>query len=593
MTTERSSIRDWPLVVKLLAGFGVLFVVAAAGIAYLAQRAEAERALAHRLTDAELPGLGLVLNIDRDSYQALLGLRNALAARGAARQRWLDVYTENIGQTAARLATYQQLPSVGTEHDRILQAAFPARDQMQTTGDSVALLLEAGGDARAAALLPAMQARLDGFRESLDQLETAHDRSSVAVAEQIDAAETTTRLVTFGSLALLLLVAAGIALLLHRQVAVPIRHLAGAARRLALGDLGVAVADERRRDEVGQLNTAMRDMVATQREMAGVAEAVAGGNLASRVEPRSAEDTLGLAFARMSSQLSETITEVRSGAAALAAAANQVSATAQTLSSGASEQAASVQETTASLDEMNASITQNAENSRHMEQSAATGVAGIEEGARAVNQTVRAMRSIAEKIAVVEEIAYQTNLLALNAAIEAARAGEHGRGFAVVAQEVRRLAEHSRSAAAEISTVAADSVQVAEQSGALLTDLVPAIRSTADMVQEVAAASSQQAAGVGQINRAMQQMDELTQHGAAAAEELASTSQELSAQAEFLDSLMGRFILAGITPVQRSMGPATARRSHTGAAPRRIHPDSDGRGAAPAPVFDPKDFQRF
>jgi methyl-accepting chemotaxis protein len=176
-----------------------------------------------------------------------------------------------------------------------------------------------------------------------------------------------------------------------------------------------------------------------------------------------------------------------------------------------------------------------------MEQVAAKGAREAEESGKAVNHTVDAMKSITQKIEIVDEIAYQTNLLALNAAIEAARAGEHGKGFAVVATEVRKLAERSQSAAKEISSLATDSVKVAENSGKLLDELVPSIQKTAELVQEVAAASREQSAGVAQINKAMAQVDQVTQRNASSAEELSSTAEELASQSEALLQLMNYF----------------------------------------------------
>ena len=274
-----------------------------------------------------------------------------------------------------------------------------------------------------------------------------------------------------------------------------------------------------------------------------VANQIAEGDLRPVAESRR-DDELGVlqgAMQRMSEALARTIAQVRNTSDALSGAAAQVSATAQTLSQGTSEQAASVEETTASLEQMSASIAQNADNSKQTEQTALRGATDAEEGGRAATETMVAMKTIAQKISIIEDIAYQTNLLALNAAIEAARAGEHGKGFAVVATEVRKLAERSQSAANEISGLAASSVEVAEQSGRRLQELVPAIRRTADLVQEVAAASREQAAGLAQINQAMTQVDQVTQRAASAAEELASTSEEMAAQAESLQELVGFF----------------------------------------------------
>jgi methyl-accepting chemotaxis protein len=271
------------------------------------------------------------------------------------------------------------------------------------------------------------------------------------------------------------------------------------------------------------------------------------GDLARRISVQSSDEIgqIGLSVNKFLDKLEKIISEVKGGAGSIASAAQQVSSSSSALSQGTSEQAASTEETTSSLEEMSASITQNSDNSKHMEQAASKGAREAEDSAKAVKQTVDAMKAITDKINIIDEIAYQTNLLALNAAIEAARAGEHGKGFAVVATEVRKLAERSQAAAKEISGLASSSVEVAERSGALLDELVPSILKTADLVQEVASASREQASGVNQINRAMAQVDQVTQRNASAAEELSSTAEEMASQADALAQLMAFFKTTG------------------------------------------------
>ncbi len=306
-------------------------------------------------------------------------------------------------------------------------------------------------------------------------------------------------------------------------------------------------------------------------------ERLAGGDLRVRFDVGQHDEigTLQLAMTGMVERLAQAIAEVQRGADAITRGSAEVSGTAEDLARGTADQAASVEETTSSLEQMNASITQNAESSRETRQMATQGAASAEAGGEAVRETVTAMNAIAERISIIEEIAYQTNLLALNAAIEAARAGEHGRGFAVVASEVRKLAERSQKAAAEISRLASSSVEVAGRSGRIIADLVPLIRKTSDLVQEVAAASQEQSAGVGQVSKAMGVVDQVAQRNAAAAEELSSTAEAMAGQAASLQRATAFFRITADGP---GAAPPAAP---SAAAGRRLE---DGRASPEAPV---------
>ncbi len=295
-------------------------------------------------------------------------------------------------------------------------------------------------------------------------------------------------------------------------------------------------------------------------------QALADGNLASDIDERfeGVFDELKRSFNATLGRLRDTIGEVRANADALASAATQITGTAQSLAQGANEQAASVEETSAAIEQMNASIAQNAENAKVTDSMARKAAGEAGDGGKAVGETVAAMKAIATKIGIIDDIAYQTNLLALNAAIEAARAGEHGKGFAVVAAEVRKLAERSQVAAQEIGELAGGSVRTAEHAGSLLAEIVPAIGKTSDLVQEITAASDEQSTGVSQINTAMSQLTQLTQQNAAGSEELAATAESVTGQAEKLRQLVAFFTVhegeASAAPAQPVRRAEPARR---------------------------------
>ena len=335
------------------------------------------------------------------------------------------------------------------------------------------------------------------------------------------------------------------------------------------------------------LSSGMNQLISTSEQglsdVSGVLAAFAEGDLTRRME-RDYTGLFGMVKDNVNStaeSLTRVMGEVRAAADALTGAANQVSATAQSLSQAASEQAASVEETTSQIDVMSASISQNSDNAKITDGMATKTSKEAIDGGAAVNSTVTAMKQIASKIGIIDDIAYQTNLLALNAAIEAARAGEHGKGFAVVAAEVRKLAERSQEAAKEIGDLAGNSVNTAERAGKLLDEIVPSIQKTSELVQEIAAASAEQSESVVQIGGAMGQHSKATQQNASASEQLAATSEELSGQAEQLQQSIAFF--------NTGEGAVTVRNRHEqlGVSERRAGQKSAPRLSAPlasAPV---------
>ncbi len=325
-----------------------------------------------------------------------------------------------------------------------------------------------------------------------------------------------------------------------------ILHLTETINKVSVGDLSDLEAYRKigRRSENDKLLPALTFLMEAMQEITNVAKEIADGNLTVQVKERSEKDELMQALALMVEKLGEIVNNVLQAANQVATGSEEMSATSEQISQGAAEQAASAEEVSSSMEQMISNIKQNADNAQQTEKIAVKSASDAKEGGNAVAETVSAMKEIATKISIIEEIARQTNMLALNAAIEAARAGEHGKGFAVVAAEVRRLAERSQNAAGEINRLSASSVQVAEEAGQMLAKMVPDIQRTADLVQEISAASKEQDTGAEQINQAIQQLDQVIQQNASASEEMSSTSEELSGQSQQLLEVISFFRLA-------------------------------------------------
>ncbi len=550
---------------KLIGAFVIGSLLGASAVAWNLSNFRWAASAFHVATRESLPALGFVNRIDRDMLEALVAERSLMFLRQAseeAAQKRKD-HAENLRQAKENWAKYKALPA--GEEERKLWPLFEGffADWEKITLEVQALLAQDMADARKDAIDLSLSAGEDKFTKAqgvLGNLAEVRQKNAEAFAGKVQATASRTTVLTI--VVLLALLGCGIALglLFARLIAKSLVDVASQAERAADGDLSVRIA-VKHRDEIGQM---------------------------------------GLSLNRMLESFQNIIIQVQQSTTQTADASRQLAQGSEQLSSGAGEQASSIEETSASLEEMSASITQNADNSRKMEEMALKGAQEGEDSDKAVKETLEAMKAIADKISFVEDIAYQTNLLALNAAIEAARAGEHGRGFAVVAAEVRKLAERSQAAAKDISSLSGSSVKVAERASQSLGELVPAVRKTAELVQEVAAASLEQASGVAQVNKAMTQVDQVTQRNAAAAEEFASTAEEMATQAENLQQLVAFFRSGepGSAPARQAAAPGPSAETVVRRAlprPAGIHPGLviASRAAARSAVEADPNFRRF
>ncbi|HEX7241275.1 MAG TPA: methyl-accepting chemotaxis protein [Longimicrobiaceae bacterium] len=596
------SVRDWPFAWKLRGSVGFLLVIAAVGVAVMLSAARRNAVLTHELATRELAGLGLVLNIDRDGYQAVLGLGEAARARDAAgRGRWLDFYAENIGQTEERLRAYLALDGLTAERRALAERALETRSRIASRGGDVAGRIargEASDDPAAHARMAALLTEVDAFREFLGRLEDSHAGAGTALTGEADRAGAAAQWTGVLVLAALLMAGLVISWLLGRAVTHPVARMAARARRIAAGDLTGDDVRAGGADEIGEMADSFNRMAHDLRTVIGQIQRT-GSSLESH-----------------GGEISAMAWETRSAVQHLNSAVGQITA-------GAEEQATSAQRAFARMEEISASVGSIAAGAERMAGSLRDSVASAHQGGERVTEIVRAtedagrivgrnteqVRELRRHSAQIEGfvetitgIARQTNLLALNAAIEAARAGEHGRGFAVVAEEVRKLAEGAAHAAGR-------TVEVVGEMTRGIDGAVAAIERSAAEVQGTAGGAHQVGEALGEIFNALEAgerlIGELTADTrrisdrvaettavladvAAVAEENAASAEEMTALAEQLEGTMATVAdLAGASGDGETQGDGAESLTALAARLRRLVARFRVEDADPSPAGEP------
>lgn len=538
--------RNWKIGTRITAGFAVLIAIAATLGLFSYFKLGSIETSANQVVANAMPSIYAASQVQNGVVaQYNLLLQHAISNDKIEMDRIEGEIKTFRAKNGGLLNDYAKLVSSDRER-AILESFKNSRAAFAASVDEILAVSRIGTEASNKKALAMISGQLrplyKKYMEDGEALVALNKAAGEDEGKNIQGLVGSSRTAILFCLALAIVMAIVVAIVVIRSITQPLAQAVDLVGHVAEGDLSHTAAVNST-DELGHMLGALNKMVEAFQQNAAVATSIAKGDLTVQATALSDRDVLGNAFVRMLESLRTTVRNVAAASSSVAAGSDQLSSTAQQLSQGSTEQAAAAEETTSGMEEMSSSIHQNADNARQTDKIASTASEDAKASGDAVNRTVIAMREVAEKINIIEEIARKTDLLALNAAVEAARAGEHGKGFAVVASEVRKLAERSQTAAAEIAKLTTEGVQTAESAGTLLAKLVPDIRKTADLVREITAASAEQSTGASQINKAIMELDKVIQQNASASEEMASTAEDLAQQAEVLQSSIAFFRL--------------------------------------------------
>ena len=496
--------RDWKIGTRIGAGFGVVILIAITLGLFAINRIGAIQQNTDAVAQGDLPKMFLIGEIHGDVEAARTLILEHVTSRDSQEKADLERKFQAICEKNSGLfSEYEKLITSEKGHELFAEAKKD-RDALNSYRAEILQVSHQGTPESSKQALEMLKGKgADLFAKSVEsQTAMATLNKKLADDEAVQAQSTVnaTRIAIYIGIAIALLLAIGIAMFTVRSITLPLANAVAVLEQVARGEIP-AHLDVSTRDELGQMLISLNSMTENLRKAAKIAVSISEGDLTVEATALSDKDVLGTAQKRMLENLRRTVLEVTEAAGSVASGSEEMSATAQQLSQGATEQASSAEECTSSMEEMGSSVQQNADNAKQTDKIATKAAEDATASGEAVSQTVHAMKEIAEKISIIDEISRKTDLLALNAAVEAARAGEHGKGFAVVASEVRKLAERSQTAAAEISRLTTDGVQRADGAGQLLSRLVPDIRKTAELVREIAAASAEQGTGAIQVEQ--------------------------------------------------------------------------------------------